>query len=279
VIDLKRLEQLQLHWDDLAEIDPMWAICSDPDKQYGGWDIDDFLHTGCLELNRIFTWIEQQGLQLTYGVAVDFGCGIGRVTQPLAERFAQCYGVDISPRMIELAKSLNCHGDRVTYIVNDGASLIELDDVSGDFVYSSRVLQHVPSELIAGYIAELIRILNSRGALVFQVPTRRVVFDWTPERLGNLPLYHPKRLLNALRWHLLGDADRNFYALKRAGVSPWWLYRRLRLRPRIEMNPIEIADIEAIVSQSGARIVSVYQDRHTAGSGFVSSTFLVVKSS
>ena len=40
------LEQLQRDWNDLAEIDPMWAICSDPGKAHGKWDTEEFFEKG-----------------------------------------------------------------------------------------------------------------------------------------------------------------------------------------------------------------------------------------
>ena len=42
--------------------------------------------------------------------ALDFGCGIGRLSQALAEHFDQVYGVDISPKMIELARAAQSQG-------------------------------------------------------------------------------------------------------------------------------------------------------------------------
>lgn len=43
--------------------------------------------------------------------ALDFGCGVGRLTQALAAHFDEVTGVDISPSMIKLAKKYSRHGD------------------------------------------------------------------------------------------------------------------------------------------------------------------------
>ncbi|HZI58619.1 MAG TPA: hypothetical protein VFF39_17695 [Verrucomicrobiae bacterium] len=33
-------------WEEMAAIDPLWAILSAPEKRFGSWDIDEFLRTG-----------------------------------------------------------------------------------------------------------------------------------------------------------------------------------------------------------------------------------------
>ena len=44
---------------------------------------------------------------MQYGTALDFGCGAGRLTIPLARRFKKVYAVDISTGMLEEARR-NC---------------------------------------------------------------------------------------------------------------------------------------------------------------------------
>jgi len=37
--------QLRVHrqgWNDLSEVDPLWAILGDPDKRNLGWNVSDF---------------------------------------------------------------------------------------------------------------------------------------------------------------------------------------------------------------------------------------------
>jgi len=51
-----------------------------------------------------FAYIESLGVEPSGGRALDFGCGLGRLTQPLAERFDEAVGVDIAASMIEGAR-------------------------------------------------------------------------------------------------------------------------------------------------------------------------------
>jgi ubiquinone/menaquinone biosynthesis C-methylase UbiE len=120
--------------------------------------------------------------------ALDFGCGVGRLTQPLACHFEEVTGVDISQSMIELAKRYNQSGERCRCYVNTAEDLGLFNDCEFDLVYSSLVLQHMAPRYALGYIREFIRLLQPNGLLVFQMAGRprtvlkRVFFFLFPER-------------------------------------------------------------------------------------------------
>jgi len=107
------------------------------------------------------------------GAAFDFGCGVGRLTQALAEHFESVTAVDISERMIELARGLNRHGERVSYVHNTASDLAAFSPGTFDFVYSDIVLQHVVPAASDRYIREFVRILRPGGITVFQVPSHQ----------------------------------------------------------------------------------------------------------
>ena len=97
---------LQTVWDTLAREDPFWAILSVPEKRGGKWTPEDFFRSGQAEVDAPSARILTSGYPLSDGVALDFGCGVGRLTQPLADYFKRVVGVDISPTMLDLARSL-----------------------------------------------------------------------------------------------------------------------------------------------------------------------------
>ena len=57
------------------------------------------------------------------GSALDFGCGVGRLSIPLSKRFAKVIGVDIAPTMVELARSFAVDRPNIDFIVNDRPDL------------------------------------------------------------------------------------------------------------------------------------------------------------
>jgi len=156
-------------WEDAAQKDPLWAILSDPAKRNRTWDLDEFFKTGRREIARVFGDLHALGYSPGPGDALDFGCGVGRLTQALAPSFQRVTGVDISPTMIRLAGRLNRYSDRVRYLVNGRPDLIALPAMSFDFVYSDIALQHIPPDQSRAYIAEFLRVLRPGGLAVFQL--------------------------------------------------------------------------------------------------------------
>lgn len=103
------LEDLQRSWDTYGKEDPMWAILVDPQKANNRWDESEFFHTGEKVAQEVMRWSDRLGVPSKRAVFLDFGCGIGRLTQAFAPYFDTCIGVDIAPSMIARAKQCNKH--------------------------------------------------------------------------------------------------------------------------------------------------------------------------
>jgi SAM-dependent methyltransferase len=140
---MAELNRERRHWEDLASFDPMWVILTEPGRE-GRWTPEDFFQSGRDEIDQLLTRLPSMGISVHPGVALDFGCGLGRLTQALCERFGRVYGIDISETMIAGAKSHNRHGDRAMYHANAVDQLPMVPTGTVDFVYSRLVLQHIP---------------------------------------------------------------------------------------------------------------------------------------
>ncbi len=116
--------------------------------------------------------LAEHGATYQPGAALDFGCGVGRLTQPISERFAHTTGVDIAASMISIAKRHNQHGAKCSYVVNRHPDLRQFGSGTMDFVHSCLVLQHIPSEVSPSYVSEFMRIAKPGGLVVFQVPAQ-----------------------------------------------------------------------------------------------------------
>ena len=155
-----------------ASRDPLWAILTHADRKDSRWDTREFFETGVWEIGRSLEQVEALHPGLRKLRALDFGCGVGRLTQPLAQHFEQVYGVDISASMIEQARDYNQHGGRCKYVVNQTDDLRIFPDEHFDFIYSNITLQHMPPRYSRRYIAEFMRVLAPGGALLFQIPSK-----------------------------------------------------------------------------------------------------------
>jgi SAM-dependent methyltransferase len=164
------LDELRRNWDEFGRSDPLWAILSEPGTQGGRWDLERFLAAGDAEIEGVLAHLTELGVAPKAGRALDFGCGVGRLTQALARTFASCDGVDIAEPMIEEARRINQRGDRCTYHVNTAPNLGIFEDERFDFVYSNLVLQHMEPRYSLGYLAEFGRVLAPGGVTMFQLP-------------------------------------------------------------------------------------------------------------
>ncbi len=167
------LEDLQENWEALAQDDPLWAVLTDDTLRGGRWDADAFLASGEREIETMWARLNRFAQPDTTLPALDFGCGVGRLTQALAKRMNGCVGVDISPTMIDTAQRLNRMGSAVSFTVNPDEGLPFDDDAFG-LVYSSIVLQHMRPEYALGYISEFLRVTAPGGLVVIGVPERHV---------------------------------------------------------------------------------------------------------
>lgn len=163
------LGELQRHWEALARHDPLWAILSAPGKERGRWDEAEFFAAGAREVAGVLRRAEELGIRVERRAALDFGCGVGRLTQALGDHFQRVTGVDISPTMLAIAARKNRHGARCRYLLNQGTRL-PLGDAEVDLVYTSLVLQHIAPAPAEAYLLELLRVLRPGGLLVFQLP-------------------------------------------------------------------------------------------------------------
>jgi SAM-dependent methyltransferase len=192
-------------WEALGDADPLYGVLSDPAKSGGKWDAAEFLASGQRHVEGLLRTLADARAGFERGDCLDFGCGVGRLTIPLAGHFRRAVGVDVAASMIERARQLAPPGARVEFVVNRAPDLRGFRTESFDVVHSCLVLQHVPPENARRYIAEFFRVCRSGGLVVFQLPARR----WTEADLadaGPLPdsafaatieLVHPPAILDA----------------------------------------------------------------------------------
>lgn len=151
---MNRVEQERQYWDEAAHSDNLRNefIC---DKNVA----DD----PCVEViaDAIVGALGSPTPQV-----VEIGCGIGRLTTPLAERFphATFHGYDISFSILGHAPA----APNVFYEVNDGRNLPIPQGFEVDAVYSMLVFQHIDADGIESYIKEAGRVLRLGGVFVFQ---------------------------------------------------------------------------------------------------------------
>ena len=82
------LKRLEINWDEWAKRDAMFAILTF-DGKAGKWDAEEFFRSGREEIAQVLREADALLPQSPKKRALDFGCGIGRLTQALAEHFEE----------------------------------------------------------------------------------------------------------------------------------------------------------------------------------------------
>lgn len=244
----RRMSHQRRDWDEISRLDPLWAILSDPARRHGRWDVEEFLATGRSEIDGALQNASRWGLPRKLGRALDFGCGVGRLTKALAAHFETAVGVDISANMVSRARALHADDAGCTFRVLDHRGLTVFPERTFDCVYSRIVLQHVPDRAsVTAYLQDFVRLLDDKGLLVFQMP-------------ASIPL----RRRMQLRPKLYGT-------LRRLGVAEGLLYQQLGLHP-IRMRAVPEAEVLRLITSAGARVIAI--DRTEMGdSGIQDRTY------
>ncbi len=183
------LDEVRRNWTKLGKADPLWAVCVDGSRKGGRWDPAELFATGRGEIADALASLDRLGMCRRREHALDFGCGVGRLTAALADHFTAVTGVDISLPMLAEARRHSPAGERATFVHNDSPDLRQFADSSVDLVYSSLVLQHLPPALTATYLAEFARIVRPGGVIALLVPVahlrtpRGIVYAYAPRRL------------------------------------------------------------------------------------------------
>jgi ubiquinone/menaquinone biosynthesis C-methylase UbiE len=169
------LRRVRAHWETHGEQDPLWAVYVAPGTRGGRWDVDAFFATGRAEVERVFAALPVAGRPRGRQVALDFGCGVGRLTRALGAHFDEVIGVDVSAPMLARAREFAQDDPRMSFVLNPRDDLSFVADGAVDLVYSSLVLQHMSRPLASRYLAEFVRVLAADGAAVVQVASRPTV--------------------------------------------------------------------------------------------------------
>ncbi|MEJ2504090.1 MAG: class I SAM-dependent methyltransferase [Gemmatimonadota bacterium] len=223
------LEEVRRVFEEWGRRDPMHAALTRRGYEDGGWDVDAFFARGRKEIAAVVDYVRGLGLEPGRGRALDFGCGPGRLTHGLAAHFREVDGVDISASMVAAARRHNRHGDRVRFSVNTTAELALFPDDRFDFVYTNKVLQHIPPEAQIRYVREFVRVLRPGGLAVFQ--------------MRNGPRIEP------------GTVRAWLYTAQREYFRRFW--KRLRGKPAYEMHFLARSRVEEAVAAAGGDVIDV----------------------
>ena len=243
-----KLSQVRFNWDALARRDALGSICTQLPPGAERWDAAAFFETGRREWSAIRARAHSLGLAAEGERALDFGCGVGRLSFAMAADFARVDAVDASGAMLAQARRFQAEAgagaSRVHFAQNLDPERGFAAAESCDFALALLVLQHVPPDAARAYLAALVRALRPGKALFAQIPER----------------CHPRAaaLLEA----------RGLKGRLRRAVPALWLerYRSWRNRgPRMDMFGLAPGEVAAVLERAGAELLAADPADDTQG--------------
>ncbi|MGI8491598.1 MAG: class I SAM-dependent methyltransferase [Acidimicrobiales bacterium] len=235
-------------WDRLASDDPDWAVLTDPKRRGGGWtsELDEFYDNGDDDVASDLADLDPQPNY--QGVAVDWGSGTGRLTLALGRRFASAVGVDISPHMVELARTraLDRGSTNVSFVTVDQCGVRD-----ASLVYSKLVLQHLSNRReILRTLDEMTRLLAPNGYLIMQIPSGSAT--WRARVRLASRLWQVQQVLPPL--------ERPLRKLGLSGITMTWI-SQARATRRLERRGLRLVALRTYIAGGYHHTIYVAQRR------------------
>ncbi len=161
-------------WHQMGVERPHWSVTAKdefpPDRAAGNRAAFDA--TGEADLAMILATLARAGLALEqFPHVLDFGCGVGRISFPLAERCAVVTGCDVSEAHLQVARDEAARRG----FSDMRFTLLDAPDFGMtapfDFWFSHLVLQHNPPPIMAMMLRRMFAMLSPGGVSLFQIPT------------------------------------------------------------------------------------------------------------
>lgn len=166
--------KLRSRYAKVGPTEPHFAVAVESIEALNSIDknISQFWATGHVQAHKLLQPLEGFGLTgLDSKTAVEFGCGIGRLSLGLASKFKQLHSYDVSDSQITLAKkaSVDAAVHNCQFHLSSGNPFAALEPT--DFFYSINTFQYYPPPIIHQFIRNALRSLKPDGLALFQVPT------------------------------------------------------------------------------------------------------------
>lgn len=162
-------------WRRWGERDPYFGVLAHP--RFRKDRIEDnrteFFELGRLTVEERLAAAEEHFGSFERGRALDFGCGVGRLSLPLATHFGEVLGLDISPAMLAEARDNAGRVGITNLSLEDSDDMLTRATGSFDFVLSCIVLQHIPVLRGLRIIERLLAVAGPRGIVALQICTKR----------------------------------------------------------------------------------------------------------
>ena len=169
-------------WEKYGAHDPYYGVVTNDiykKENLTKENKDKFFKSGEDYIEHVFSNIKQLfGDDFSPVRTLDFGCGVGRLSIPLARRSKYVVGLDISPSMLKEAKT-NCDVydiHNIKFMKSNNA--FQRWNEKFDLIHSFIVFQHIPIKYGEKIFKTLLGYLNDEGVGVFHFTYSTVLYGF-----------------------------------------------------------------------------------------------------
>jgi len=155
---------------------------------FGLWFLDTdtwYVHVLTRALNDLQRMMEPGR---TFADILDLGCGRGKSTRLLDERFQPKTIVSLEPdaKLLRAAASTTAQCKSKITLLHASATAIPVPDASFDLLFCHQTFHHIADQESA--IREFYRVLRPGGVLLFAESTKRYIYSWMIRYLFRHPM-------------------------------------------------------------------------------------------
>jgi len=162
----KSFELIQKKWTSFGQSDVWWSVLTEVPRsqEIPKVEKDKFYLKGQTHVDYSKMRFKLNGYVFGGGRALDFGCGVGRISFGLSPYFDEISCVDQSKPHLEIAtkEAAERKIENVKFI-QTGTNLMGLGAASFDFIFSLITLQHTIPPLQVEYLAQFCKLLKPGG--------------------------------------------------------------------------------------------------------------------
>jgi SAM-dependent methyltransferase len=228
-------------WKHIAATEPYYGVMVSPENkksflQDSGFE--NFYATGISDIDHAVERLRGLGVEFPVKSALDFGCGVGRLTVPMTKMANYVTGCDISGHMLKEARTALERSGAKNYLLTEGLG----DDETFDWINCFIVFQHIPPARGYALLADLMGRLRPFGAISMHVTLHRLnekrpvffdgnrcemLVDDTTPRVGEISMYdYDLNRVLAIMKYLGGTREWSLQDTDHGGSIGAWIFSR-----------------------------------------------------
>jgi SAM-dependent methyltransferase len=182
----KMFDRIKFEWTYLGESEPYWSTITQPQYHLDHFESNrqQFYDSGKYVLEIFLAALRRNNINPNLiQTCLEVGCGVGRVSQFLAQTFPKLIATDISKPHLLIAKAqVESQGLSNAKFIHwdDPRALYQLPNF--DAILSVITLQHNPPPVMVWILKNLLGSLNPGGVAYIQIPTYRNGYLFEAER-------------------------------------------------------------------------------------------------